>query len=175
MQMECRKKIRASHKGENNPFFGKKHSKETKRKISELSKGRKFSEQTRKKLSEANKGRKHSLEMRRKVSEATKGKKNPNWNGGVSTEDAKIRGSVEYHLWREAIYTRDIFTCQKCNDGKGGTLNAHHIRNFSKIIELRTSIENGITFCITCHKEFHKRYGIKKNNQQQINEFLNII
>lgn len=39
--------------GENNPMYGKKHSEETKKKISETQKGRTFSEETRRKLSEA--------------------------------------------------------------------------------------------------------------------------
>ena len=54
----------------------------------------------------------------------------------------------------------------------GWKLNAHHIQNFAQYPELRTAIANGITFCKECHKEFHKIYGIKNNNAEQIKEFL---
>lgn len=41
--------------GEDNPFFGKKHSEETRRKLSESHKGKHLSEETRRKMSEAKK------------------------------------------------------------------------------------------------------------------------
>ncbi len=54
---------------------GRKHSEETKAKMSEVHKGKKHSEETRAKLSEANRGRKLSEETKAKMSEAHKGKK----------------------------------------------------------------------------------------------------
>ena len=47
---------------------GRKHSEETKRKMSISRKGRIFSEETRRKISEAKKGKKLSEEMKRKMS-----------------------------------------------------------------------------------------------------------
>ena len=44
-------------KGENNHFYGKHHTEETKEKLSLYSKGRKISEETKNKISLANKGR----------------------------------------------------------------------------------------------------------------------
>ena len=74
--------IRVDNSGTNNPFYGRKHSEETKKKISEAHKGKKLSEEHRKKLSEAvkgtnnpNYGKKLSEEHRKKLSEAHKGKK----------------------------------------------------------------------------------------------------
>ena len=74
---ETRKKL----SGERNHFYGKKHSPETRRKISEAAKDRVISEETRRKLSEARTGEKnhlygkrHSTETRRKISEAGKGR-----------------------------------------------------------------------------------------------------
>lgn len=66
-----------SRGGEKNPMFGKHHSEETKRKISERAKN--ISDETRRKMSEArkgkpahNKGKKMSEEARRKMSESAK-------------------------------------------------------------------------------------------------------
>lgn len=64
--------------GEKNPFYGKKHTEETKRHISEIQKGQKRGpcpEETRKKISEAQKGRKLTEEHKAKLSEAKIGKK----------------------------------------------------------------------------------------------------
>ena len=74
-------------------------------------------------------------------------------------------------LWRESVFARDNWTCQRCGE-KGIYLHSHHIRNFSEEIELRTSINNGITFCRNCHREFHKKYGYKNNAREQIEEFI---
>jgi len=78
---------------------------------------------------------------------------------------------IDFRLWRESVFARDNFTCQKCSD-RGGNLHPHHIKNFAQFQELRFAIDNGITFCKECHRIFHKKYGIKNNTQEQINEFL---
>jgi len=53
---ESKKKISDATKGSNNPMYGKKHSEETKQKIREKAIGRIVSEETRKKQSQARKG-----------------------------------------------------------------------------------------------------------------------
>ena len=96
------------------------------------------------------------------------------WNkgNGNSDENQKIRSSKEYKLWQKAVFEIDNWTCQKCQQ-RGGNLHAHHIFNFADYPLLRTSIENGITFCKKCHKEFHKKYGRKNNTKEQLIKFLN--
>ena len=88
---------------------------------------------------------------RKKRSEEKMGDKNPMWGGGISSEDSKLRRTIEYRLWREAVYARDNWTCQKC--GKQGVrLNAHHIKSFADYPELRFAIDNGQTLCLKCHR-----------------------
>lgn len=53
--------------GENNPFYGKKHTEETKKKISEQRKGKKYP-----KLAEVKRGKKASDETKKKLSEIRK-------------------------------------------------------------------------------------------------------
>ena len=55
---------------------GKKHSAESRDKISEAMKDKKHSAESRDKMSKAMKGKKHSAESRDKISEAMEGKKN---------------------------------------------------------------------------------------------------
>lgn len=98
------------------------------------------------------------------------GEKNVNWKGGITSEQKRIRQTVEMKLWRQSVFERDDWTCQKYGK-RGGKLCAHHIRNFSDYPELRTSIENGITLSSEAHKEFHGRYG-NRTNEHQMMEFL---
>ena len=62
------------NKGESHPMYGKHHSDESKKKMSEVRKGKPKTEEWRKRIGEANKGKKMSEEARRKMSEARKGK-----------------------------------------------------------------------------------------------------
>lgn len=177
---ETRRKRSKAMKGRKRPPFseewkrhisevrkGKALSEEHKRKISEGGKGKVTSDETKKKQSESKKGIPRSEEMKRKIT----GENNWNWKGGISSENDKIRGSIEYRLWREAVFARDSYTCQKTGI-KGGRIEAHHIYNFADYPELRTSIKNGITLSEKEHKEFHKKYGKVNNTREQLDEFL---
>lgn len=69
---DARRKLSEAKKGKNNPNFGKTLSEETRKKMSEAAKGRTFSEETRRKLSESHKGKHLTEENRKKISEAVK-------------------------------------------------------------------------------------------------------
>ena len=98
------------------------------------------------------KGRCFTEEHKKKISLATKGKNNPNWQGGKTPLHQKIRNSIEYKLWRIAVFERDNYVCVWCGSNKSGSLNADHIKRFSDYPELRFAIDNGRTLCIDCHK-----------------------
>jgi 5-methylcytosine-specific restriction endonuclease McrA len=71
-------------------------------------------------------------------------------------------------MWVDSIFERDNFTCKNCNI-RGGDMNAHHIKEFSKIIKdnnIKTigeaenceelwDLDNGVTLCLKCHRQEH--------------------
>lgn len=146
------KERREKRKKQKPSMLGMKHSKAAKEKMSKSRKGIKFTEKHRRNMGKS-------------------GKDNPAWKGGITPKHLAIRMSVDYKLWREAVFSRDGHICQKCKE-KGGKLDPHHIYNFADYPELRTSIENGIILCRKCHIEFHKIYGKKNNTKEQLLEFL---
>jgi hypothetical protein len=153
---------------------GKKHkpmSLEGRENIRRAHLGYKVKEDTKKKLSKALKGHKCPEHVKKILSDIHKGSKNLQWKGGRCTENEKARDSVQYRLWREAVFARDNWICQKTGV-KGGKLHPHHIKNFSSHIELRFAIDNGITLSKESHEEFHRIYGSKNNSLQQLEEFL---
>jgi len=110
---------------------------------------------------------------RKCAAENNSGKNNGNYNPSLTDEERFIkRNYPEYIQWRKAVYKKDNYTCQKCK-GRGGTLNAHHIEDYSNNKKLRLATSNGVTLCKKHHKEFHKIYGTKISNKQQMNEFMN--
>lgn len=106
-------------------------------------------------------GYKRSTENRLNMAKSRKGPLSHLWKGGIYKENLAIRNTIEYRLWREAVFARDNFTCQHCQV-RGGKLNADHIKAFSKYPELRFAIDNGQTLCVDCHRKTGN-YGYKAN------------
>lgn len=158
-----------SQPGVQNPFFGRTHSEESKRKMSETRKrlgiknnwtlGMKFPHLT------GNGNVSKRADVREKIAESKRGDKNPNWRGGISTENSLIRASSKYREWRVSVLERDNYTCQDCQarNGQGVNvyLNVDHIKPFAYHPELRFEISNGKTLCIDCHKKT-ETYGFHK-------------
>lgn len=80
------------------------------------------------------------------------GKSNPNWRGGITPVNRRIRTSLEYQQWRRAVFERDRYTCVWCGQ-HGGTLHADHIKSFATHPSLRLVVANGRTLCLECHKK----------------------
>jgi len=154
---------------------GKKHSEETKKKLSayiKLNPPPRWGECGYKKGSIPY----FSPEHCRKISESKIGSNNamwgkkgasaPNWRGGITPLNRHIRGSFEYRQWRKSVFERDNYICQLCGV-KGGQLNVDHIKPFADYPELRFSLLNGRTLCRVCHEKtptFKARWPSQKSH-----------
>lgn len=144
-------------------------------------------DQHKKKIGDALRGLKRSEEFCRRSSERQKGKipacsgwnkglkfkhpgsfksgaNHPLWKGGISDRNNNIRKTLEYKLWRKAVFERDKYTCVWCKR-RGGRLNADHVKPFADYPELRFAIDNGRTLCIECHRKTDT-YGWNKYNNK---------
>lgn len=129
--------------GDENHFFGKHHSDETRKKLRAQKIGK----------TPPNLGKHHSDETREKMVIAARSR----WGAryGTSDENLHFYNSPEYQRWRTSVFDRDNFTCQNCGDSSGGNLNAHHILPYRDWREPQYSLNpsNGITLCKRCHRE----------------------
>ena len=92
-----------------------------------------------------------------------RGEKSHFWKGGKTSISKIERSRTNYLKWRQQVFERDNFTCQKCGirsgNGKKVYLHAHHIKEFADNPKERTSINNGITLCKNCHLlEHHHKF-----------------
>lgn len=158
-------------KGKKNHMFGKKHSEETKRKMSEAQKGnknnlgKKLSKEAREKISKARLGKpnmawvgkKHTEETKKKMSESSKGISNPmygksrelspTWKGGKSFEPYTLDWT---ETLRRSIRERDKYTCQVCYKPQGDiALDVHHI-DYNK---MNCNSDNLVALCHNCHSK----------------------
>jgi hypothetical protein len=171
MTKESRMKLSLSHLGKKPWITGKKHSEESKKKMSEsrklyyklhpeaiekiklLQTGRKQSKETIQKRVSKCIGAKRTPEQRLRISAGhPKGEKNHFWKGGKVSENYRLRREIRYKIWRDSVFKRDDYTCQECHK-RGCDLTSHHIKSWAKYPELRYDINNGLTLCLDCHKK----------------------
>ncbi|WP_343336983.1 hypothetical protein TPELB_21200 [Terrisporobacter petrolearius] len=119
-------------------------------------------------------GRKASEEVKQKQRQnSPKGKDSPHWKTDKTDEERLIgRATPEDYQWRTSVLRRDNYTCQCC-DKHGVYLNAHHLNGYHWDKEHRYDVNNGVTLCGDCHKEFHSIYGSHDNTKEQYEQFIN--
>lgn len=112
-------------------------------------------------------GRKRPTELRirhsKKIKEIVTSGNHNFWKGGISKQNrtfkSNFQNTIEYRLWRTAVFEKDNYTCVWCGarngNGKKIVLNADHIQSFANFPELRLAIDNGRTLCRECHYKRH--------------------
>ena len=141
------------HIGNKHPMYGKKHTFEILKKISENTK--------------------IALSLPQVKLKILRGERHPNWRGGITPLRHKIWSSVMAQGWRKQCLERDNYTCVSCNE-RGGKLNIDHIIPFHHLLDtLKTwvdefkldlfdsamqfeplwDINNGRTLCLDCHRQ----------------------
>jgi hypothetical protein len=126
MSDESRRKMSEAAKNRPSNRIGKKHTVETRKKISQLTRER-----------------------------TDRGKDHYNFKHGKAIRSFNDRRKIEYQDWRKAVFERDHYTCVDCGDNKGGNLRAHHLKSFADNPDLRFDVDNGITLCHKCHELRH--------------------
>lgn len=117
-------------------------------------------------------------EVTTRMNKLRRGPNHPSWRSDISDEERRHRknerkcSNPKLNRWRKKVYERDKYTCQKCGDNKGGNLIAHHIYSWAYYTTMRFIVDNGITFCNHCHKNFHCLFGKRRNTKKQLNLFL---
>jgi hypothetical protein len=74
----------------------------------------------------------------------------------------------QQYAWRNQCLIRDG-CCKKC--GCKSNLVVHHIVPYKLDVTLRWNVNNGITLCEDCHKQFNKEYGVAAN-VEELFEFI---
>jgi hypothetical protein len=94
--------------------------------------------------------------------------KHPNWKGGAGGRTGKQIG------WAKAVKEAANNICDCCGYSRGFALEAHHFQLSEGKFWSKQSdyeLENGVSLCSNCHKEFHKTYGYGDNTKKQYLEF----
>ena len=109
------------------------------------------------------------------------GENNHNYNPNLTDEERLLNESrhsdPKYRKWFRRVFKRDNYTCKCCGKSSRDrvTLNAHHLDGFGWCEEKRYDLENGITLCERCHKDFHSMHGYGNNTREQYIEYINNI
>ncbi len=131
---ETKRKMSESHKGEKNHFWGRKHTKKAKEKVSIANLGK----------IAWNKGKKLPQ---------FSGINNPNWQGGKSFEPYTIDWT---QTLKRSIRERDHYICQLCSQYG----NIVHHADYNKE---NCNPQNLITLCLKCHSKtnYKREYWVK--------------
>jgi 5-methylcytosine-specific restriction endonuclease McrA len=102
--------------------------------------------------------------MKREFMDYAEDIKSPVFDFDIEFEGEKREAGLSYRKWRNAVFTRDLFICQKCHRKlPPRELEAHHIKPFSVAPELQFDVKNGLTLCHDCHVQTDS-YGRRARN-----------
>jgi hypothetical protein len=135
-------------KGEPNAFQGRRHTAETRRRLSEIAKAD---------------GR---VPFDPKIGPPYRGKKGAgtsNWKGGITPERQAFYATEEWRAVACEVYSRDKNTCQRCLRKRKSRekFHIHHIVSF-ECKELRAVASNLILLCRDCHLWVHSKKNADK-------------
>lgn len=137
MSEESRQKMSAAAKARPSNRIGKKHSEETKARISEITKER-----------------------------TPRGDAHYAYRHGAFQRNLSLRRQPQYIAWRNAVFARDSYKCRDCGDDRGGNLRAHHDKPIATHPELAFDVANGVTLCHPCHELRHFKPDSIRNQRK---------
>lgn len=130
-------------------------------------------EETKLKLRECNlgkpsptKGKVLSLETKIKLSCSNRDLTVAQFDHFTTPINESDRVKIKKSDLRNKCFQYADFSCDVCLI-KGGKLNAHHLYSFSAFPQLRFEVTNLVCLCLSCHQEFHNRFGTKNNTKEQ--------
>lgn len=95
---------------------------------------------------------------RAKVNLAGKrGADHPRWDDQLTEADRKYARQPEHQAWSKVVLRNDGWKCVPC--GRGGRVQAHHLRSYRLHPDVRFDPSNGITVCPGCHRAYHSHVG----------------
>ncbi|SRR5260221_7768444 len=160
---------------ENNPFKGKTHSGASKaiqrlRKLGQVGWNKGLTKETSALVRlYAEKSKKT------KAKTDTSGSNNPNWRGGISKNKKPLKRKLkEWMRFRQTRLEEDNFRCYNCgNKYMSYELEIHHLLSQTRYPESVFEPQNCFVFCKRCHRQFHKKYGLKKFTPMNAVDFIN--
>ena len=94
------------------------------------------------------------------------------WNPNKTDEERENgRDGLEKTEFVKKVMARDNYTCQCCNKPLNHDGVVHHLNGWDNFKEQRYDVQNGITLCENCHKNFHSKYGYGNNTKEQFEEW----
>ena len=120
---------------------------------SELLKGRSFTKEHRESLSKS-----------KLFNPKNQGENNPNWKGGVSSDNTIIRRRAQYSAFRARVLRWKGDNCYECGKnlhecchscGHKPDRHVHHLKGFAENGEQRHDFDNAVVLCEDCHRNLH--------------------
>lgn len=124
-----------------NPFYGRRHS-----------------TQTRAVLSEKASVPKPWLRGERNGMAGRTGELNPNWRGGSSPERQRLYSGAAWRKLRRQVLARSK-VCEQC--GGPDELHMHHVKAWASYPDLRLDPANIVLLCRDCHYDKHRKGGVR--------------